>query len=309
MCKGTERNQLEQEILRLKEEKDAVILAHYYVDASVQKIADYVGDSYYLSKVATEVPQQTIVFSGVSFMGESAKILNPGKTVLMPDATADCPMAHMAKVEKIKEVKQKYKEDVAVVCYINSTTELKVYADVCVTSANALKIVKALPQKYIFFIPDENLGRYIADQVPEKTFIFNDGYCPIHKMITDENIKEAKQKHPKALVLAHPECTMDVLKNADYIGSTSGIIEYAKKSEHKEFLVCTETGVFYQLEKENPNKKFYPVRENQICADMKKITLEKIAEVLKEAKNVVTLEENIREQANQSLTNMLTLAK
>ena len=168
-----------EEIEKLKKEKDAVILAHYYVADWVQEIADYVGDSYYLAKVATELKESTIVFAGVSFMGESAKILNPEKTVLMPDMNADCPMAHMAAVERIEQVRKEY-DDLAVVCYINSTAELKTHSDVCVTSSNAMKIVKSLPNKNIFFIPDENLGRYIASKVPEKNFIFNDGFCHVH---------------------------------------------------------------------------------------------------------------------------------
>ena len=169
-----------EEIQKLKQEKNAVILAHYYVRPEVQDIADYIGDSFYLSRVATELSESTIVFCGVSFMGESAKILNPDKTVLMPDPTADCPMAHMADVESIKKVREEYK-DVAVVCYINSTAALKEYSDVCVTSANAVKIVKALPNKNIYFIPDRNLAHFVADQVPEKHFIYNEGFCPTHE--------------------------------------------------------------------------------------------------------------------------------
>ena len=221
---------LVEEIEQLKKEKNAVVLAHYYVNDEVQAIADYVGDSYYLAKVAVDLKESIIVFAGVQFMGESAKILNPEKTVLLPEPKADCPMAHMAEVERIEEVRREY-DDVAVVCYINSTAELKMHSDVCVTSANAMKIVKALPNKNIFFIPDENLGRYIASKVPEKNFIFNDGYCHVHKAVTADMIKRAKESHPEAEVLIHPECTLSVLELADYIGSTSGIIDYATKSE------------------------------------------------------------------------------
>ena len=202
-----------------KRERNAVILAHYYVDDEVQAIADYVGDSFYLSKVAAKEEAETILFCGVSFMGESAKILSPQKTVIMPDMQADCPMAHMADIEKIQEMREKY-EDLAVVCYINSTAELKMYSDVCVTSSNALKIVKALPNQHIYFIPDENLGRYIASQTPEKTFIFNDGFCHVHKEIAAKQVMAAKEAHPHAQILVHPECTPDVTAMADYIGST-----------------------------------------------------------------------------------------
>ena len=180
-------------IEELKKEKDAVILAHYYVNDDVQKIADYVGDSYYLAKVATETSQKVICFCGVSFMGESAKILNPEKTVVMPEPAADCPMAHMVDIDRIKQLREEY-EDLSVVCYINSSAEIKQYADVCVTSANALKIVRALPEKNIFFIPDENLGAYIKEQVPEKNVILNDGFCHVHKSISAENVRKAKER-------------------------------------------------------------------------------------------------------------------
>lgn len=220
----------QKRIEELKREKNAVILAHYYVDGEVQQAADYIGDSFYLSKIATGVSADTIVFCGVSFMGESAKILNPEKTVLMPDETADCPMAHMADIGKIQRLREEY-EDLAVVCYINSTAELKCYSDVCVTSSNAMKIVKKLPNKNIFFIPDENLGRYIAGQVPEKNFIFNDGFCHVHAEVLPDQVKAAKESHPAAKFLAHPECREEVLELADFIGSTSEIIEYASACE------------------------------------------------------------------------------
>ena len=301
-------NELKNEINRLKKEKDAVILAHYYVNDEVQQVADYIGDSFYLSQVASGVEAQTIVFCGVSFMGESAKILNPDKTVLMPDAAADCPMAHMAEEEQIQKMREKY-ENLAVVCYINSTAELKKLSDVCVTSSNAVKIVKALPNQNIFFIPDGNLGRYVSKQVPEKNIILNDGYCPVHARMTAEAVEKAKQEHPRAEVLSHPECTEEVLKQSDYIGSTSGIIDYAGKSEKSEFIVCTETGVFYELVKNNPEKCFYPVMEHQICEDMKKISLEKIVDVMKNKKNEVFVSDELRNCAKAPLTNMLELGR
>ena len=268
-----------EKIKKLKEEKDAVILAHYYVSDEVQEIADYIGDSFYLSKVAVGLKEQTIVFCGVSFMGESAKILNPKKTVLMPDMSADCAMAHMADVETIQRMRDTY-DDLAVVCYINSTGELKQHSDVCVTSANAVKIVKALPNKYIFFIPDRNLARYVAEQVPEKQFVFNEGYCPIHEQIRLEEVREEKELHPNAQILTHPECPKAICDLSDYIGSTSGIISYVGKSDCKEFIICTENGVRYELEKQNPDKKFYFTKTEPVCRDMKQITLEKIAHVL-----------------------------
>lgn len=297
-----------KQIRKLKEEKDVLILAHYYVDEEVQKIADCVGDSYYLSEKAVDASEKAILFCGVSFMGESAKILNPEKLVLMPDPTADCPMAHMAAVEKIEKVKAQY-DDLAVVCYINSTAQLKRYSDVCVTSSNAMKIVSALPNKNILFIPDENLGRYIASKLPEKNFIFNDGYCYVHKEITKEDVLAAKEKWPDAEVLAHPECTMAVLEEADYIGSTSGIIARAGESQAQEFIICTETGVFYELQKNNPGKKFHPARENQICSGMKQITLEKVLHTLETMDAPVEMDETARQEAQRPLTQMLQLAK
>ena len=296
------------EIKRLKKEKNAVILAHYYVNDEVQDIADYIGDSYYLSKKATEVSEQVIVFCGVSFMGESAKILNPDKLVLMPDNLANCPLAHMADIDSIEKLRSEY-DDLAVVCYINSTAELKIHSDVCVTSSNALKIVKALPNKNIFFIPDENLGRYIASLVPEKNFIFNDGFCHVHKSITKENVLKAKNAKPNALVLVHPECTMDVLELADYIGSTSGIIDFATNSDASEFIICTEMGVLHELTMKNPNKKFYSVGIRQFCPNMKKVTLEKVRDVLINEDNVVEVSDEVRQKASIPLTRMLELAK
>ena len=243
-----------ENIKQMQKEKDVVILAHYYVDGAVQEIADFVGDSFFLAKKAVSIPNQNILFCGVSFMGESAKILNPGKRVIMADEYADCPMAHMVDVRQIEEVREQY-EDVAVVCYVNSTAEIKAHSDVCVTSSNALRVVKALPNKRIFFIPDNNLGRYVASKLPEKEFIFHDGYCHVHKSIHAENVKEAKGLHPDALVLTHPECTWDVLELSDFIGSTSEIIDYATASDHDKFIICTEMGVFYELQQKNPQKK------------------------------------------------------
>lgn len=297
-----------QKIKELKKEKDVVILAHYYVDGQVQALADHVGDSFALSKLATTITNQNILFCGVKFMGESAKILNPEKTVIMPDITADCPMAHMVEVEKIKQVREMF-PDVAVVCYVNSTAEIKSYSDVCVTSSNAIKVVKALPNKDIFFIPDNNLAQYVAKQVPEKHFIFNDGFCPIHKEITKQHILEAKEKHPGALVLTHPECIEEVLQVSDFIGSTSEIIEYATKSDNKEFLIATETGVFYELQQKNPEKVFYSVKGDQICPDMKKVTLDNVLTALENFEPEVLMDAETIEKANAPLVQMLELAK
>jgi quinolinate synthase len=301
-------SELQNRIEQLKKEKNAVILAHYYVHDEVQQVADYVGDSFYLSKVATKVDADTIVFCGVSFMGESAKILNPEKTVLMPDETADCPMAHMADIGRIEQLRKEY-EDLAVVCYINSTAELKCHSDVCVTSSNAMKIVKKLPNKNIFFIPDENLGRYIASQVPEKNFIFNDGFCHVHAAITPEQVKAAKAARPKAEFLVHPECKTGVLELADFIGSTSEIIDYATESDGEEFIIGTELGVLYELKEKNPQKKFFTAGSAQCCPNMKKISLEKIIHVMETGENQVHVTEEVRQKSNVPLERMLELAK
>lgn len=301
-------SKITKEIERLKKEKNAVILAHYYVNDEVQEIADYIGDSYYLAKVARDVEADTIVFCGVEFMGESAKILNPDKTVLMPDMSADCPMAHMADVEKIKEMREKY-DDLAVVCYINSTAELKCHSDVCVTSSNAVKIVKALPNKNIFFIPDENLGRHVASQVPEKNIILNNGFCHVHVSVTADNVRAIKEKYPKALVLAHPECKQEVLDEADYIGSTSGIIDFATASDNEEFIICTESGVGYKLREQNPDKKFYFAGTKHFCPNMKLNTVEKVCHVLKTGENEVQVNGEVRNGSLAPLDSMLELAK
>ena len=300
--------EIKNEIQKLKKEKDAVILAHYYVDGEVQEIADYVGDSYYLAEIATKVPESTIVFCGVSFMGESAKILNPKKRVVMADGHADCPMAHMVDVDKIREVRKEY-PDVSVVCYVNSTAEIKAESDVCVTSSNALKIVKNLPNKDIFFIPDENLGRFVASQLPEKHFIFNDGFCHVHRSITAENVKKAKEVHPEAEVLVHPECTPDVVALGDYVGSTSGIIDYATASDKDVFIICTEMGVLYELKQKNPGKTFYSVGHRQFCPNMKRISLENVRDTLRDMKNQVELPEELRLNAKKALDEMLRIAQ
>lgn len=296
------------EIKKWKKEKNAVILAHYYVNPEVQQIADYIGDSFYLSKVAVGLKEQTIVFCGVEFMGESAKILNPDKTVLLPEISADCAMAHMADVETIQKMRDTY-EDLAVVCYINSTAELKRHSDVCVTSANAVNIVKALPNKRIFFIPDKNLARYVAEQVPEKEFVFNQGYCPVHEHMKLKEVKQAKELHPKAEILTHPECPESICEISDYIGSTSGIIEYASNSDCEEFIVCTENGVRYELERRNPKKRFYFTETEPVCVDMKKLTLEKVLHVLKTEENEVHVTKEVREESGKALERMLELAK
>ena len=296
------------EIINLKKEKNAVILAHYYAPDEIQSVADYVGDSFYLARLAENIPEDLIVFCGVGFMAESVKIINPEKTVLVPDMSADCAMAHMASVEKIKKLRKEY-DDLAVVCYINSTADLKCHSDICVTSSNAVKIVKNLPNKNIFFIPDKNLGSYVAEQVPEKNIILNDGYCPIHAALTVDDLKKTIEEHPMAKVLTHPECEREILELSDYIGSTADILKYANESEYGEFIICTEDGVGYPLKKNNPDKKFYFAGEQFKCMDMKLNTPEKLLHVLKTGENEIKVSKTKREKALLPLKRMLESAK
>ena len=302
------KEELLSDIARLKAEKNAVILAHYYCSDEVQALADHVGDSFYLAKVAKATDADVIVFCGVSFMGESAKILNPDKTVLMPDMHADCAMAHMADVRKIEEMRRLY-PDLAVVCYINSTAELKCHSDVCVTSSNAVRIVRALPNKNIFFIPDRNLGRFVAEQVPEKNVILNDGCCHVHSGISAQELAEQKRQHPDAPVLSHPECNEDVLALSDFAGSTAEIIDFAKASAAHAFIICTEDGVEYRLRSDNPEKRFYFPQSRPCCADMKRNTLENILKVLQTGEGRVEVDEATRLRALLPLERMLELGK
>lgn len=302
-----EKMNTEEIIEQLKQEKDAVILAHYYAAPEVQAIADHVGDSFYLSKLAAGLPNKTLVFCGVSFMGESGKLLSPDKTVLMPDSEADCPMAHMVREETIQAARRAY-EDLAVVCYVNSTAQIKSWSDVCVTSSNAVKIVENLPNEHILFIPDKNLARHVAEQVPGKHIIIPDGYCPIHDQMRAEEIKKQKELHPEAKVLAHPECNQQILELADYIGSTSGIIGYAADSSAKEFIIATETGVSYGLQAKRPDAAFYFAETPPVCEGMKRITLEGIVHVLRTGENEIHVEDVLAGPAGDTLKRMLELA-
>ena len=299
---------MKNRIEALKKEKNAVIMAHYYAPAEVQGIADYVGDSFYLAKVAKESDAEVIVFCGVNFMGESAKILCPDKKVLMPDLTADCPMAHMVKEGKIDEMRDRF-SDLAVVCYINSTADLKCQSDICVTSSNAVKIVRALPNKNIFFIPDRNLGRFVAAEVPEKNIILNDGCCPIHAAVTAASVKALKAQYKDALVLCHPECEPEVVSLADFSGSTAEIIDFAKESNNKEFIVCTEEGVAFKLRSDNLDKKFYFPSPCPVCKDMKFNTVENVLRVLETEENQVEVDFDKRMGSLLPLERMLELGK
>lgn len=302
---------LTQEIAQLKEQRDAVILAHYYVPPEVQAAADYVGDSFALAKLAVDLPQQTIVLCGVEFMGESAKLLNPDKTVLLPEPAADCPMAHMISKPDIDRVRAEYGDDLAVVCYVNSTAEAKTWSDVCVTSSNAVKICGNLPQRNILFIPDMNLGRYVASQLPDKHVILNKGYCPRHVTISVEQIIDLEEAHPDAVVMAHPECPADVLAEADYIGSTKGMIEHAAASDAQEFIVCTVVGIIRELElrTQGTGKRFHFPATTPRCENMDLVTLPKLAACLRNpAPYEVHVGDNLAPAARLTLERMLEYA-
>ena len=301
------RNILKDNIIKLKKEKNAIILAHLYEPDEIQEIADYVGDSYYLSKIARDCEEELIIFCGVKFMGESAKILSPQKTIILPATNAGCPMADMANADDLKEMIEKY-PNAFKVCYINSSYEVKALCDVSVTSSSALDILKNVPNKEILFLPDRNLGSYIAEFFPEKEFILWEGFCPTHERLTSEEVLKAKQEHPNVKILAHPECNKPVRDLADYIGSTSGIINYATKCKDNEFIICTEEGILYELNKRNPNKKFY-FPERMICPNMKKTSLEKVYDALCGKIDEVVLDKEISEKALTSLENMHKLGE
>ena len=300
------------EVARLKADRDAVILAHYYVPPEVQQIADYVGDSFALAKLAATLSCHTLVFAGVRFMAESAKLLSPEKTVLMPDQTADCPMAHMVKRETVAAARAHYGEDLAVVCYVNSTAEVKSWSDVCVTSSNAVKIVRALPQHTILFIPDRHLGSYVAEQVPEKHVILNDGYCPIHHNISPDEVRSLMAEYPDAPVLAHPECGPEVMALANFAGSTSQIIEKAVASQVHDYIILTVEGVCGELERQTAGsgKRFHFPFTRPLCADMSRITTEKVVACLREGTGEIGLPPAyIAKAARCTLTRMLELGR
>ena len=297
------KSNLVDKILKLKKEKNAVILAHYYQPGEVQAIADYVGDSYYLSEKARDCSEEVIMFCGVRFMAESAKILSPEKKVLMPCPSAGCTMADMASAEAVVTMKEKYPEAFTV-CYINSTYNVKAHCDVAVTSSSALKILKNVHNKQILFLPDKNLGSYISEFFPDKEFILWDGFCRCHNKVNKEDILKAKEKYNESKILVHPECPKEIRDMADYIGSTSGIIDYATKDSCKSYIVATEEGILYELKNKNPNKIFIIPGDRICCQDMKMTTLENIYDSLLNMKNEIILDEEIRLKALKSLENM-----
>lgn len=301
---------LRAEVARLKAERDAVILAHYYVPPEVQELADHLGDSFALARLAATLPCRTLVFAGVRFMAESAKLLSPDKTVLMPDPAADCPMAHMVRHETVVAARERYGDDLAVACYVNSTAEAKSWSDVCVTSSNAVRIVRALPQKNVLFIPDRHLGSYVARQAGEKNVILNDGCCPIHQAISADEVRALKERFPEAPVLAHPECGPEVMALADVAGSTSQIIEAAVAGTARDYIVLTVDGVRGELERRcaGTGKRFHFPATRPACPDMDRITAERLVACLREGTGEVGLPPaEVADGARAALARMLEL--
>jgi quinolinate synthase len=296
---------LRERILKLRKERNAVILSHNYQRGEVQDIADFVGDSLELSQKAAATDADVIVFCGVYFMAETAAILNPGKTVLLPDASAGCPMANMITAEQLRQQKQKMPK-ATVVTYVNSTAAVKAESDYCCTSANGVKIVGSIDNPEIIFVPDQYLGDFIARRTG-KTLTLWPGYCPTHVRILPEDIANRRQEHPQAKVVVHPECRPDVITLADEALSTSGMIRYAARADVRELIVGTEVEILHRLKKENPGKQFYAASKKAVCPNMKKITLDKIMESLETMAPVVTVPEAIRVRAKAAVDRMLAI--
>jgi len=299
-------NETVEEILELKKQKNAIILAHNYQRGEIQDIADFVGDSLELSRKAVELECDIIVFCGVHFMAETASILNPEKTVLLPEIDAGCPMADMIDGEKLTKWASQF-PNTPVIAYVNTTAEVKALSYACCTSANASEIVKSIPFERVLFVPDKNLADWVKRKVPEKEIIPWDGFCPTHHMIKKEDVIRSKQLYPNALVVVHPECRPEVIDLADHVASTSGMVRFAKSSSAKEFLIGTETGLIYRLKKENPDKKFYPLKKTMICPNMKVTTLESVLTALREMKHIIKVREDIRLKAKEAIERMFNL--
>ena len=298
---------LVKEILSWKKKREAVILAHVYQPGEIQDIADFTGDSLFLSQQAAKTKAKVIVFCGVQFMAETASILSPEKIVLLPEIKAGCPLADMAPAEKVKS-KIKELPKAVVISYVNSSAVVKSLSDYCCTSANAVQIARSIPaEKEILFFPDMNLADFTAKKSKRKIIPWP-GFCPTHHLLTRDDIIKAKELHPQALLLVHPECRPEVCNLADYIGSTRGIIEFASNNPAKEYIIGTEMGIFHPLKKNNPDKDFFPASENMICQNMKLITLEKVLHSLKKLEPQVIVPEDIRKKSLKALNRMIEIS-
>jgi quinolinate synthase len=296
---------LVEKISALKKRRNAVILVHNYQLGEVQDIADFIGDSLELSQNAAKTDADVIVFCGVHFMAETASIICPDRVVLLPDISAGCPMANMITAERLRAKKKEHPQAV-VVCYINSSAEVKAESDICCTSANAVGVIESLDAREILFIPDQYLGHYVSARTGKKMILWP-GFCPTHVRITPERIKELKQEYPQAKVVVHPECRPEVIALADEVASTSGMCRYARRDEVREMVVGTELGIIHRLRKENPGKRFIPVSEQAICPNMKLITLEKVLWSLEEMSPEVKVPQRIRLKAKAAVDKMLRI--
>ncbi|HBL07100.1 MULTISPECIES: quinolinate synthase NadA [unclassified Clostridium] len=298
---------LKEDILKLKKEKNALVLAHLYEKAEIQEVADIVGDSYFLSKKAMESSKDIIVFCGVKFMAESAKILSPNKRILIPVNDTTCPMADMATVDKLKAMKLRNPK-AKVVTYINSNGDIKALSDVCVTSSSAKAILNNIEEEEIIFLPDRNLGSYLQENIQNKKFILYDGFCPVHERVEEEEVLTLKNRYPNFKVLVHPECSKKVRDLGDFIGSTSELIDYSVQDGTNGFIVVTEEGVLYQMKEKSPNKTFIPIDNGMICPNMKKISMKDLYNCLINEEFEVHIEEELRLKAHKSLENMHLLS-
>ncbi len=322
-------NDLKDQIVRLKEQKNAIILAHNYQRDEVQDLADFTGDSLELSRQAATVDCDVIVFCGVNFMAESASILSPDKTVLLPEPEANCPMADMIRVRgerkvwknfpgyreqpafvfphdfTLRDIREQY-PDAAVVTYVNTTADIKAESDICCTSSNVIKVIESIPQEEIICIPDKNLSMWAAKNTNKKIIAW-DGFCHVHDRITFEDVETARKEHPDAVLMAHPECRIEVCEAADHVTSTSGMLRYARSSDANEFIVGTEVGLMYRLRKENPGKTFHALRSDMICPNMKKTKLESVVNALENMVHVIKVPEEIRVPAKKALDKMLEI--
>jgi quinolinate synthase len=297
-----------ENINNLKKRKNAVILAHCYQPVEIDLVADYVGDSLYLSQVAAKTDAEIIIFAGVYFMAQTAKILSPNKKVLLPQMNAGCRMADMINHRQLLEFKAK-NPNIPTVCYVNSTAEVKAECDMCCTSSNAVKVVKSMGVDKILFLPDTYLGKWVEKQLGNVEVITYPGFCPTHLQIRPTDIENARKQYPQALVLAHPECHMSVSDMADYVGSTTGIMNYAKNSDNKSFIIATEQGVVDRLKRDYPNKEFIPIKNDIVCPNMKMTSLEDIYEVLEQENNEIFVDKDIAQKAVTCIDRMLEVSK